>query len=879
MSVHQRYTRTLHSLNRTVIHGATLNTVKAESPTAPVPFREFTTGTPAAVLERLGATMKGLGTSEADRRAAERGANVLSASHAGPATILLRQFRSPFVYLLMGAATLSFVLGEMLDGGFIVFFVFLNAALGFYQEFHSERTLQLLQHYVEATARVRRDGTLQRVPSRTLVVGDIVEFEPGDIVPADVRFLETYDLQLNESALTGESAPVSKSGEGMAKPVTELYEASNLGFSGTTVVSGTATGVIFGTGGETAIGSIARLTVETERVSGYDVQLRRFSRFTLLLIGATLSLVIVGHLLIKGSGGSFPELLIFSIALAVSVTPEALPLVTTFALSRGALQLAKEKVVVKRLSAVEDLGSIEILCTDKTGTLTENRLTVDAVEAKDSAVALRLAALASNFSAKAESVNPFDVAIGAKLGKSLAGVLHRSERVHEIPFDPTRRRNTVVVRAAEGLELITRGAPEAVLPLCKNISGSDTKALQNWITEQGRQGRRVLAMASRLLPSASVNAEEEERDLTFAGLIAFSDPIKPTTLRAVQQAKELGVAIKILTGDGPEVAGAVAHTIGLATTPNDVITGAALMALPMHEQHAAVEHYPTFARVSPEQKFAILQLLREKRAVGFLGEGINDAPVLKVADVALVVQGASDIAREAADIVLLNRSLHVVIEGIQQGRRVFVNVTKYITATLSSNFGNFYALAIASLFIPYLPQLPLQILLLNLLTDFPMITIATDTVDPEEVNQPRRYDVKGILLVASVLGVISTLFDFMFFAVFVHSEPATLQTMWFVGSVLTELVFLYSVRTKRFLLRGTRASVPVIALSILAGLFALVLPYTAFGHQVFQFIRPTPQAFLTALGIVAAYLIATEGAKLIYYRFLREPRAAGRRAA
>jgi Mg2+-importing ATPase len=843
-------------------------------PTEPPPSREpafsdYTIGSPEDVFRRLESSPRGLADAEAQVRARRYGLNSISYRRVTAWTILLSQFRSPFVYLLLGAAVLSFLLREFIDGGFIVAFVLLNAGLGFYQEYHSQHTLKLLQRYTVPRARVLRDGAPHLVPSPEVVPGDVVVLGPGDILPADTRFARTQNLEVNESVLTGESGPVPKQSAALPHPVRAHYQAQNLGFAGTSVVSGTATAVVFATGNATAFGAIAKLSGETPRVSGYSRELGRFSRFTLQLIGATLILLVVANLLIKGGSANITELIIFSIALAVSVTPEALPLVTTFALSRGALRLARHKVVVKRLSSVEDLGSIEVLCTDKTGTLTENTLSVADVTAPDREAALKAAALAGSAATGTTSASPFDAAVTERLPLGARRLLDGYTRIAELPFDPVRRRNTVLVRGFGRTELIVRGAPEVVLARCAGISTKRAKALELWVAGQGDLGHRTLAVAARRIQGAAPkNLETAEHDLALLGILAFADPIKPTTLAAVRAAEQLGIAVKILTGDSREVTGAVAHTIGLTPSAHDVITGEELAALSPAEQHAAVERYHAFARLSPEQKFTILQLLRERHAVGFLGEGINDAPALAIADVALVVPHAADIAREAADIVLLNPSLHVIVDGIRQGRQVFANITKYITATLSANFGNFYAVAAASLFIPFLPLLPLQILLVNLLSDFPMIAVATDTVDSADLKRPRRYDMKGILLLATVLGVVSTGFDFIFFGVFVGSGESVLQTQWFIGSILTELAFLFSVRARRFFLASKRPSTAVLVLTTLAVLVTVGLPFTGFGQAVFQFQRPATATLMLTLGIVAAYFISTETVKLLYFRFL-----------
>lgn len=820
------------------------------------------------LLRNLATSWHGLSAHEAAERLRTSGPNLLASRQLLGWNIFVRQFRSPFVYLLIGAAALSFALREFIDGAMVVFFVLLNALLGWYQEYHSEKTVKLLQRYVRPRARVRRAGQDLVVEGTTLVPGDIVLLEPGDVIPADLRLLGANALQVDESVLTGESVPVKKTVMPLASPAKQYFQAENIGFSGTRVVSGGGEAVVITTGPQTAMGSIAKLTVEAKRESSFEKGLSGFSRFILRLIMGTLVFVFLVNLLIKGPNANFAEFLIFAVALAVGVTPEALPVVTTFSLSRGALRLARNKVVVKRLSSIEDLGSIEVLCTDKTGTLTENVLTVSEILGEEHRT-LWYGALGASLAKTRELNNAFDIAIMNRLTPEDRRLASVTQQVDECPFDPVRRRNSVLIRSAQGTELVVRGAAEVIIPLCTRVT--DARQMQDWIAQQGQQGRRVIAVARRVLRADhGADLAALERDLECVGLIAFHDPLKPTAALAVRQAKALGVQIKILTGDSREVAGSVAHAIGLTPHPGSVLTGDDFDQLSPGAQAQAVKENDVFARVSPQQKYAIIQLLKQQYEVGFLGEGINDAPALKSANVGMVVDGASDISREAADIVLLQRSLKVIVEGIREGRSVFANTTKYIKSTLASNFGNFYAVAVASMLVDFLPMLPLQILLVNLLSDFPMIAVATDTVDEAELHTPRHYDVRSIALLATILGVVSTVFDFIFFALF-RSVPVVLQTNWFIGSILTELVFIFSVRTPSFFLHARRPSRPLLWLTVTAALITVGLPFTGIGQSLFHFRPPTGPALGVILGLVLCYFIATEVVKLLYYRYFGHP--------
>jgi Mg2+-importing ATPase len=413
-----------------------------------------------------------------------------------------------------------------------------------------------------------------------------------------------------------------------------------------------------------------------------------------------------------------------------------------------------------------------------------------------------------------------------------------------------------------------RGAPETIMSLCKDLGKSKMVEVKEWLKNEGLNGRRVIAIATKKVAQKNKTYDAGlEDDLVFQGMISFVDPIKKTTGQAIEQAKKLGVMIKILTGDNREVAGAVAKEIGLISKIDEVITGEELFKESLDNQKLLVERYHVFARVSPEQKYKIVQLLREHKEVGYLGEGINDGPALKMAHVGIVVSGASAIAKDAADIVLLQNSLLVIIEGIKEGREIFSNIIKYIKLTLISNFGNFYAVATAALILPFLPMLPIQILLLNLLSDFPMIMISTDKVDIEELRRPKTYNIREVILIALILGIVSTIFDFVFFAVFRNSPPSVMQTYWFIGSVLTELVLIFSIRTRGLFLKARRISTWLCGVIFTATCITVLIPYSAFGKSVFHFITPSSSYLAMVLGIVALYFISTEGIKLLYYRF------------
>jgi len=822
------------------------------------------------ILSELDVNQKtGLSEKDLPARLAKYGENTLSIKSVSVWNIFFRQFKSAFIYLLIGAIIISAFLGEMTNAIMIFLFLVINAILGFLQEYHSEKTVQLLNKYALPRTRVLRSGLIKEITANHIVVGDIIYLETGDKVPADIRILEENSLIIDETILTGESISVYKREETLADTPTSYHQALNLVFSGTSVISGKAKAIVLSVGKDTAFGHIAQLTGESKKNSDFEKGISNFSRFVLKLVALTLLLLFAAHLIIKPGGINIFELMIFSVALTISVIPEALPLVTTFSLARGARRLARKKVIVKRLSAIEDLGGIEVLCSDKTGTLTKNELEIVNIYAKNKEEALYFANLASAFELE-KRTESFDLALEKGLSEENKNLLKTAKKISEIPFDPKIKKNIVLVQNNLKNYLITRGALESILPLCDSLDEGEKKKIMKWASKEGKLGHRTLAIACRNLHVYSDKIDLSEitknNNFTFSGIVSFQDPIKETTINAVSQAASLGVKIVIITGDSPEVAGAVAKEIGLIDNPELVLTGDEWSKENIDKQKELLNTYRVFARVSPEQKFNIIKSFREDHLVGFLGEGINDAPALKISGVSLVVDSASDIAREAADIILLQNNLEVIISGIREGRRVFANTTKYIKSTLASNFGNFFAVATASLLINYLPMLPIQILLLNLLSDTPMISISTDNVDEKELKSPKKYEANEIIIVAVIFGLISTIFDFLFFSIFFKMEPRVLQTNWFIASILTELVLVFSIRTKSFFLKTTRPSRSILFLSFIITFITITLPYTNFGQLVFKFTPPRLEHLLLIFGIVVVYFIFTETAKLFYYR-------------
>jgi Mg2+-importing ATPase len=785
--------------------------------------------------------MSGLSTLEAQQRIEKYGSNTLPKQNKSLLRLIFRQFSGIFNLLLIGAAAVTFFLGEPIDAAFILFFVFLGTGLNVYQEYKANNAADKLKSYLIRTITVIRDSQEKEISIEEIVPGDILKLESGDIVPADAVVRQAYNFLVDETTFTGESIPVSK----IASHESEGYDEKNQILQGVVVISGNALAEVTATGIQTRFAKIAKTTSTVQADSDLVKGIDRISAFILKTTILTLVFIIFANLLIEGKNADFPSLLIFAIALAVSVIPEALPLVVTFSLSRGALQFAKKGVIVKRLSSVQDLGSVNLLCTDKTGTITENRLTFqnEYILPNSKFHPLVLSRLTAR-NLERTNPEPFDLATDEALSDEQRELISKFVILQEEAFDPALRSNGAIVKFMDETQFhIRRGSPEYFLN--QGLVAKET--VDSWLLNEEQSGHRVLGVSY-----------DDGNGPKLAGFISFEDRLKSSTMDTILKARELNVAITIITGDALVVAEAVGREAGLVKRKDEVIEAQSFLSLPLQEQHRRIGAIRVFARTTPEQKLELIELLKEQFTVGFLGEGINDAPALKAANVSIVVQSAADVARETADIVLLENDLRVIVDGIRLGRETHANTLKYIRATLVSNFGNFYAVAIGSLFIDFLPMLPKQLLLLNLLSDFPMMAIAFDRVSTKEITHPQRYDFKSLFIIFISLGLVSTVFDFIYFGLFYQISPEVLQTNWYIASVITELLLLISIRS---MLPVEKAGMPaplIIILSVAAFIMTLAIPMIPWTAEFFEFIRPTWGHLGLIVGLATLYLIISE---------------------
>lgn len=849
----------------------------------------------AAVYGYFRTTPSGLSSDEVERRQAQYGRNeVEHERRKNPVTMFIRAFINPFIGILTLLIVLSYVLDvwtaapeekEWTTILIIATMILLSVIIRFCQDWRASRSSEALRKMVKNTCSVKRAGReVEELPIEELVPGDIVTLAAGDMIPADVRVIETKDLFVSQSSLTGESEPIEKRPDARGRKYVRgsVVELDNICYMGSNVISGSATAVVFGTGGNTYLGTIARAIVGHRAATAFD---RGIARVSLLLIRFMLIMVPFVFLVNGITKGDWLEAFIFAVSVAVGLTPEMLPMIVTANLSKGAVTMSRKKVIVKDLNAIQNFGAMNILCTDKTGTLTCDQIVLERYinadgSADDSRRILRHAYFNSFFQTGLK--NLMDRAILAHVRElELESMKDDYRKVDEIPFDFTRRRMSVVVEDRTGKrQIVTKGAVEEMLEICSHTEEGgavreltpERIATAKAICERmNHQGLRVLAVAHRSFLGKEDNfSVGDERDMVLIGFLAFLDPPKPSAASAIRQLQNYGIEVKVLSGDNDAVVRTVARQVGIT---GKALTGRELEELEGEELRRAVQEASVFSKVTPLQKTQIITLLQEaQHTVGFLGDGINDAAALRQSDIGISVDSAVDIAKESADIILLEKDLMVLGEGVVEGRRTFGNIVKYIKMTASSNFGNMFSVMAASAFLPFLPMMPIHLLVQNLLYDISQTTIPFDRMDTEYLRKPRKWDASGLSRFMIRIGPISSIFDLTTYLLMWYlfqcqsaEMQALFQSGWFVEGLLSQTLIVHMIRTRKIPFIQSRASWPVMAMTFAIMAFGIAIPFTPFGASIGLVALPWSY-FPWLAATLTAYCVLTQAIKNRYVK-------------
>jgi len=821
------------------------------------------------MLKHLETVKEGLTGAEARQRLARYGSNLLKPQKRSDVfTLLLAQFNSPLILILFFATGLSFFLHDPVDALIILTIVLVSGLLGFWQEHSATNAVEKLLAIVQIRVAVLRDGGPQEIPVEEIVPGDIVILNAGDIVPGDCLVQESKDLFIDEATLTGETYPVEKS-VGVLAAETPLGQRTNALWMGTHVVSGSAKALVISTGKETEFGKVSERLKLRPQETDFEHGIRRFGYF---LMEVTLVLVIAIFAINVYLARPVLDSFLFSLALAVGLTPQLLPAIISINLAHGAKRMAQAKVIVKRLASIENFGSMNVICSDKTGTLTEGIVHLQSAVDVDGAPSDKVL-LHAYLNAFYETgfTNPIDEAIRTHRQFDLSGY----RKTDEIPYDFLRKRLSILVAHGDTHLMVTKGALANVLAVCSAAeTGAETivdiaavrDRIQQHFEEFSNKGCRTLGVAYKNMGSGSLMSKDYEAGMTFLGFLILFDPPKPNIIETIASLKNLGVALKIITGDNHLVAANVSQQMGLSNTK--ILTGPDLREMSDGALLKRVVDVDVFAEIEPNQKERIILALKKAgNVVGYMGDGINDASALHAADVGISVESAVDVAKEAADIVLLEKDLGVLVQGVREGRTTFANTLKYVFMATSANFGNMFSMAGVSLFLPFLPLLPKQILLTNLMTDFPEMTIATDSVDSEMVDYPRRWDIKAIRKFMITFGLVSSVFDYLTFGVLLLIFQATqtqFRTGWFLESVISASLIVLVIRSRKPFFKSRPAKYLLMA-TLLTVIVTLILPFTPLG-EIFGFSR-LPISFLLLLGtIVLLYIVTAEIAKTVFYK-------------
>lgn len=824
------------------------------------------------LLQRLQTTPQGLTDDEVAQRLTHYGLNRLKPKRrSNTFTLLLAQFQSPIILILIFAAGLSFFVHDHADGLIILAIVVASGLLGFWQERGAANAIAQLLAIVEAKTTVQRNGQTQTIPVEQIVPGDVVMLIAGSTIPADCLILSSTDLFIDEAALTGETYPVAKE-SGILAVETPLSQRTNALFMGTHVISGTGEAIVIHTGKQTEFGQVSERLQLRSPETDFERGVRRFGYF---LMEVTLMLVIAIFAINVYLARPVLEAFLFSLALAVGLTPQLLPAIISVNLSHGAQRMARQQVIVKRLASIENFGSMNVLCSDKTGTLTEGVVQIQAavdIDGQESDEVLFYAYLNAFY--ETGYVNPIDQAIRSHRPWDVSGY----QKLDECPYDFIRKRLSILVQKDDRSILATKGSLQTVLAVCSSVKTSagviaDLSPLKANLLQRyktfGSQGFRTLGIAYRDLGAATQVSKDDEAAMTFLGFLVLADPPKVGITDTICNLEDLGVSLKIITGDNQRVALTIGQQMGF--THPQILTGSDLHKISDVALLKQVNDVNIFAEVEPNQKEQIILALKKAgNVVGYLGDGINDASALHAADVGISVNSAVDVAKEAADIVLLEKDLSVLVQGVKEGRVTFANTLKYVFMATSANFGNMFSMAGASIFLTFLPLLPKQILLTNLLTDLPEMTIATDTVDRDMVNKPRRWNIQFIRNFMLVFGLISSVFDYLTFGallLILHATPDQFRTGWYMESVISASMIVLVIRTRKPFFKSRPGKYLLTATLLIVGV-TLLMPFTPLAKP-FGF-QPLPASFFLLLGVIVVIYIATADiAKQIFYRHVK----------
>ncbi len=836
--------------------------------------------TTVEVLDDLKCGFDGLSQEEAEKRLEAHGPNEVGMEkHAGWPIFLLRSLKNPLVILLAVLSGLSFATNDIRGGVVMALMIVLGVVLRFVQEYRADTAAAKLKAMISVTTNVMRNGEAREIPLREVVQGDVIRLAAGDIIPADVRLLSAKDLFITQSSLTGESLPVEKFSEVIKTKSPSPLEYPNLCYMGTSVESGSAAAVVVATGHRTYFGGMAKSIVGQPMETSFD---KGVHRFTMLMI-QFMALMVPAVFLVNGfTKHDWKGAFFFALAVAVGLTPEMLPMIVSVCLSKGALSMSRKKVVVKRINSIQNLGAMDVLCTDKTGTLTQDHVILKRhcdVSGEEDPEVLFLSYLCSHFQTGLRNV--LDRAILEGKDQLQDRPIQHYQKVDEIPFDFSRKMMSVVVESPEKERiLITKGAPESIFPRCRQFElDGRLEAMTPLLEEEVRaeyeslsaDGFRVLAVAHRKLGAKAAYGREDEQDLILRGYLAFLDPPKESAAPAIVALRKSGITIKILTGDNELVSRKICHDVGLDS--GTILLGPQVEKMSDGELAEAAEHATVMARLSPSHKQRVIKALQSKgHVVGFMGDGINDAPALKHADVGISVDTAVDIAKESADMILLEKSLMVLEEGVLEGRKVFANILKYVRMGASSNFGNMFSVIGASAFLPYVPMLPIQVLTNNLLYDFSQVPIPTDNVDPELIAQPRPWAMGEIRKFILYIGPVSSIFDYSTYFVMLYifkcwdpARAAVFHTGWFVESLMTQTLIIHVIRTNRLPFIQSKASLPITLTSLSIMAVGAALPYSPMARYLG--FEPLPLLYWPILAVtLGCYVTLTQMVKSFLLR-------------